>query len=96
MRRVLTVQSEISKHSYQEEAQLAAFGAYKPFLEDGAEISVSEESSDHGEELHDMFTPGCHSAAEALISEETMQLFIECGLAGGLGRVITVSQARPL
>jgi hypothetical protein len=44
---------------WKEEAQVVALGAYRPILEDGPDISRSEESSDHGEEIEDGHTPDC-------------------------------------
>jgi hypothetical protein len=65
----------------------AILGACKPVLEDGPDISGSEESSDHGEEITDGYTPDCPTAEQARISEETMRLLTERGRAGGLGTV---------
>jgi PHD/YefM family antitoxin component YafN of YafNO toxin-antitoxin module len=73
--------------AWKDEAQLAALAACKPFLEDGPEISGSDGSSDHGEEIDDMYTPECPTVEQAKISEATMQLSIASGRAGSAGTV---------
>jgi hypothetical protein len=50
------------------------------------EVSGSERSSDHGEELDDMYTPDSESARKDLISEETIHLSRESPMAGNLAQ----------
>jgi hypothetical protein len=67
---------------WKERAQLAGFGADKPILEDGTEVSGSEESSDRSEEITDAYTPYCPTVEEERISEVTMRILIESERAG--------------